>query len=414
MNPNSLAKVVVTGIGVVSPVGTGINEFWNSIVSGHSGISKITGFDTLNFPVSVAGEVKKFSGEDYIEKKDSKNLPLSILYAAASGKMALENAGLSPSFYNEDRFGIFSGNGAGGFDCAEKASLRMFEKKGFRLSPYFIPYFLPNMAAGIMGLLLNVKGPVLTFSNACASGGSAVGEAWLRIRHGLLDGALAGGTEAVITPLFLAGLNSMKALSKNNDPLSASRPFDAMRDGFVAGEGSAFLVLENEEKALSRGAYPLAEIAGYSIKNEAWHIAAPYPDGDEMAKVMKTAVESAGISPENIDYINAHGTSTILNDKYETMAVKKVFGSHARKLKISSTKSMTGHLLGAAGAVEAAVAVMAVKEGIIPPTINLVNKDSDCDLDYVPFKAVKKNIDFSMSNSFGFGGINTSLVFKKY
>ena len=411
---NSLNKVAVTGIGVITPVGIGKREFWHSITAGKSGISRITRFDITDFPVKSAGEVKKFRGEDYVEKKDSKNLPLSVLYAVAAGRLALEDAGLSPDFYESSRFGIFAGNGAGGFETAETAVKRSIEKNTHRLSPYFIPYFLPNMAAGVMSINLGIKGPVMTCASACAAGSNAIGEAYLRILHGEMDAVVAGGTESVITPVFMAGLNSMKALSKNEDFKSASRPFDKNRDGFVMGEGAGFLILENMEKAEKRGIIPIAEIAGYSILSEGWHIAAPEPEGKGMAAVMELALKNSGIEKKEIGYINAHGTSTKLNDRLETLAIKKVFGSHSNKIKVSSTKSMTGHLLGSAGAVEAAATVLAVKENIAPPTINLESPDPHCDLNYVPNTSIKTEINCGMSNSFGFGGVNTSLIFKKY
>jgi len=407
-------KVAVTGIGVVSPVGTGRKEFFDSLAAGRSGIDFIKKFDTGGFPFKVAGEVKKFIREDYFGKNESNNLPLYILYAVAAGKLALRDAGLDVKYYETNRIGIFGGNGAGGFGLAEEAVERQVVRKSPRLSPYFIPHFLPNMAVGAMSIHLGIKGPVLTCASACAAGANAIGEAYLRIKYGEMDCCIAGGTEAVITPVFLSGLNSMKALSKNMDPNSASRPFDRDRDGFVPAEGSAFLVLENLEKALERGVKPVAEIDGYSVLSEGYHIAAPEPDGKGMAAVMEAALSSSGIAPSEIGYINAHGTSTVLNDKYETSAVKKVFGSHCKNLKISSTKSMTGHLLGAAGALEAAACVLSLENQIVFPTINLKNPDPCCDLDYVPGKSRSSKLDYVMSNSFGFGGVNTCLIFKKY
>jgi 3-oxoacyl-[acyl-carrier-protein] synthase II len=407
-------KVAVTGIGVVSPVGTGRKEFFNSLAAGKSGIDFIEKFDVSDFPFKVAGEIKNFIREDYFEKKDSKNLPLYILYAVAAGKLALKDAGLDKAVYETNRIGIFGGNGAGGFDLAEKSVERQILKKTSKLSPYFIPHFLPNMAVGTMSIHLGIKGPVLTCASACAAGANAIGEAYLRIKYGEMDCCIAGGTEAVITPVFLSGLNSMKALSKNIDPKTASRPFDRERDGFVPAEGSAFLVLENMEKAIDRGKKPIAEITGYSVLSEGYHIAAPEPEGKGMASVMEAALLSSQLNPTEIDYINAHGTSTILNDKYETAAVKKVFGSHSYKLKVSSIKSMTGHLLGASGALEAAACALSLENQIIFPTVNLKNPDPECDLDYVPNKAIKENLNYVMSNSFGFGGVNTCLIFKKY
>jgi 3-oxoacyl-[acyl-carrier-protein] synthase II len=407
-------KVAITGVGVVSPVGIGRKEFFDSLAAGKSGVGLITRFDTGGFPFKVAGEVKKFSREDYFDKKESNNLPLYILYAVAAGKLALYDADLDPGYYETRRIGIFGGNGAGGFDVAEQAVERRILKNTSKLSPYFVPHFLPNMAVGTMSIYLGIKGPVLTCVSACAAGANAIGEAYLRIKYGEMDCCIAGGTESVITPVFLSGLNSMKALSKNKDPKTASRPFDRERDGFVPAEGSAFLVLENMNKALERGVKPLAEILGYSVLSEGYHIAAPEPEGKGMAAVMEAALESCRLKPDKIDYINAHGTSTILNDKYETTAVKKVFGSHSKKIHISSTKSMTGHLLGAAGALEAAVCVLSLENQIVFPTINLNNPDPDCDLDYVPNKSKKAKLDYVMSNSFGFGGVNTCLIFKKY
>ncbi|MDY0133333.1 MAG: beta-ketoacyl-ACP synthase II [Desulforegulaceae bacterium] len=413
MNEAPFHRVAVTGIGVVSPVGTGKKEFFDSLAAGKSGIDFIKRFNTDGFTFKVAGEVKNFIREDYFKKNKSNNLPLYILYAVAAGKLAVLDSGLDLDYYGKNKIGIFGGNGAGGFDLAEEAVERHLLKKTSRLSPYFIPHFLPNMAVGTMSIHLGIKGPVLTCASACAAGANAIGEAYLRIKYGEMDCCIAGGTEAVITPVFLSGLNSMKALSKNTDPESASRPFDKKRDGFVPGEGSAFLVLENMDKALKRGAKPLAEITGYSVLSEGYHIAAPEPEGKGMADVMEAALLSSGLNPCEIDYINAHGTSTILNDKYETAAIKKVFKDNYKNLKLSSTKSMTGHLLGAAGALEAAACVLSLENQLIFPTINLNNPDPDCFLDYVPNKSQKAKLNYVMSNSFGFGGVNTCLVFKK-
>jgi len=407
-----LKNVVVTGIGCVTPVGTGRQELWKTLVSGKSGISEITRFDIKNFPVKVAGEVKDFYGEDFVDKKDSTDLPLFILYAVASAKLAMMDASLPNEFYTPERTGIFSGCGAGGFDVAEKAMERMMSRKTFRLSPYFIPHFLPNMAAGIMAIHLGIKGETLTFANACAAGSSAIGEAYLKIRNNNLDLAVAGGTEAIITKSFIAGLSSMKALSKKTGQ-NASSPFDRFRDGFVVSEGSAFLILENEENALKRGAKIYARIKGYGSSNDAFHLVAPDPEGKGMATSMTNALKSADLKPEDIDYINAHGTSTEMNDRLETKAIKNIFKSHAKNLIISSTKSMTGHLLGASGALEAAVSALSIYHQTAHPTINLTSPDPECDLNYLPVKACRKNMRFAISNSFGFGGVNNSIIFEK-
>jgi 3-oxoacyl-[acyl-carrier-protein] synthase II len=407
-------RVVVTGIGCVSPLGIGVDETWKGIVEGRSGITRITKFDASNLPSQIAGEVKNFKPQDFMPEKLVSRVDTFIQYAIASARMALEDAKLADVELGE-RAGVIIGVGMGGVGQVEHYT-RIFDEKGYkRVTPFFIPMIIPNMAAGQVAILFGVKGPNLAICTACAAGNHAIGEAYRMIKNGLIDIAICGGTESLITPLTIAGFAVMKALStRNNEPEKASRPFDAKRDGFVIAEGSGILVLEELTHAQKRGAKVYAELIGYGATCDAYHMTAPSPDGEGAETCMKLALEDANIAPNEVDYINAHGTSTPLNDVVETKAIKKVFGEHAYKLMVSSTKSMTGHLLGGAGGLEAVLTVKALETGIVPPTINLEEPDPECDLDYVPNQARRANIKVAMSNAFGFGGTNACLVFRKW
>jgi 3-oxoacyl-[acyl-carrier-protein] synthase II len=407
-------RVVVTGIGCVSPLGIGVDETWKGIVEGRSGITRITKFDASNLPSQIAGEVKNFKPQDFMPEKLVSRVDTFIQYAIASTRMALEDAKLVNTELGE-RAGVIIGVGMGGVGLVEHYT-RIFDERGYkRVTPFFIPMIIPNMAAGQVAILFGVKGPNLAVCTACAAGNHAIGEAYRMIKNGLIDIAICGGTESLITPLAVAGFAVMKALSTRNDePEKASRPFDAKRDGFVIAEGSGILILEELTHAQKRGAKIYAELIGYGSTCDAYHMTAPSPDGEGAANCMKLALEDAKIAPNEVDYINAHGTSTPLNDVVETIAIKKVFGEHAYKLMVSSTKSMTGHLLGGAGGLEAVITVKALETGIVPPTINLEEPDPECDLDYVPNQARRVNIRVAMSNAFGFGGTNACLVFRKW
>jgi len=407
-------RVVVTGLGTVNPLGIGVEETWKNIKSGKSGIGRITKFDPSNLPSQIAGEVKNFRPEDFIPAKLVSRVDLFIQYALASTRMALEDANLPTSDLG-DEVGVIIGVGMGGVGQIEHYT-RILDEKGYRrVTPFFIPMIIPNMAAGQVAILYGVKGPNIAVCTACAAGNHAIGEAFKLIREGKVKAMICGGAEGLITPLCVAGFSVMKALSTRNDePEKASRPFDAKRDGFVIAEGCGILILEDMEHALKRGAKIYAEVIGYGANADAYHMTAPCPDGEGAAKCIELALKDAGIDPTQVDYINAHGTSTPLNDLAETKAIKKAFGDHAYKVMISSTKSMTGHLLGGAGGLEAVLTVMSIYEGIVPPTINLEEPDPECDLDYVPNQARKTNIKIALSNAFGFGGTNACLVFKKW
>lgn len=407
-------RVVVTGLGTVNPLGIGVEETWKNIIAGKSGIGRITKFDPSNLPSQIAGEVKNFKPEEFMPAKLVSRIDTFIQYAIASTRMALEDSGL-PLTDLGPRVGVIIGVGMGGVGQIEYYT-RVFDEKGYkRVSPFFIPMIIPNMAAGQVAILFGAKGPNLAVCTACAAGNHAIGEAFRLIREGYADIVICGGTESLITPLCIAGFAIMKALSTRNDePEKASRPFDAQRDGFVIAEGCGILILEELEHALRRGAKIYAEIIGYGMNADAYHMTAPSPNGEGAAECMELALKDAEITPEQVDYINAHGTGTPLNDVAETKAIKAVFGDHAYKLLVSSTKSMTGHLLGGAGGLEAVLTVLTIYEGIVPPTINLENPDPECDLDYVPNQARKANIRVALSNSFGFGGTNATLVFKKW
>ena len=408
-------RVVITGVGLVTPLGIGVDETWSGLREGRSGIGEITRFDTTEFTTKIAGQVDDFNAEDFLPKKDAKRTERFIAFAVAGARMALESSRLTIDEKTGPRVGVITGCGLGGLEMLETTAHTVRQKGPKRCSPFFIPRLIGNMAPGMISIHLGAKGPNISVATACAAGAHAVGDACNTIRRGQADAMITGGVESVITPTCVAGFNAMKALStRNEDPQKASRPFDRDRDGFVVGEGSGILILEELNHALERGAPILAEMAGYGQSGDGYHMTSPSPDGDGMIRCMQAAMDDAGITSDAIDYINAHGTSTPLNDLYETRAIKKVMGAAAGKVAISSTKSMTGHLLGGAGGIEAAFTVLALQNGIIPPTINLENPDDECDLDYVPNKARKADITYAMSNSFGFGGTNASLVVKRY
>jgi 3-oxoacyl-[acyl-carrier-protein] synthase II len=408
-------RVVVTGIGLVTPLGIGTQQTWNALINGQSGIGTITRFDASDQATQIAAEVKGFNPEDWFEKKQAKNLDPFVQYAVAAADIAWKDSGLLITADNEHRVGVITGCGMGGLPTIEECHGILLNRGPRKITPFFIPRVIPNMPSGQISMRIGSKGPNLSQTTACAAGTHAVGEAFRHIVYGDCDVAITGGTESVICPLAVGGFGAMKALStRNDDPQAASRPFDLHRDGFVISEGSGMLVLEELESAKKRGATIYAEIIGYGQTSDAYHIAAPPENGEGAARCMAVALRDAGLNPEDIDYINAHGTSTPLNDKCETLAVKTVFGEHAYKLAISSTKSMTGHMLGAAGGIEAAFTALTVHNGIIPPTINLHTPDPDCDLDYVPLVAREAKVRIAMSNSFGFGGTNGVIILRQY
>ena len=408
-------RVVVTGIGLVTPLGIGTQQTWNALINGQSGVGTITRFDASDQATQIAAEVKGFNPEDWFEKKQAKNLDPFVQYAVAAADIAWKDSGLSINTDNAHRVGVITGCGMGGLPTIEECHGILLNRGPRKITPFFIPRVIPNMPSGHISMRIGSKGPNLSQTTACAAGTHAVGEAFRHIVYGDCDVAITGGTESVICPLAVGGFGAMKALStRNDDPQTASRPFDLHRDGFVISEGSGMLVLEELEAAKRRGATIYAEIIGYGQTSDAYHIAAPPENGEGAARCMAVALRDAGLNREDVDYINAHGTSTPLNDKCETMAVKTVFGEHAYKLAISSTKSMTGHMLGAAGGIEAAFTALTVYNGIIPPTINLHTPDPDCDLDYVPLTSREANVRVAMSNSFGFGGTNGVIILRQY
>ncbi|MCM3090112.1 MULTISPECIES: beta-ketoacyl-ACP synthase II [unclassified Cytobacillus] len=407
-------RVVVTGIGAVSPLGNNTETTWNNIKSGISGVGPLTRLNADEYPAKVAAEVKDFNPEDFFDKKDARKMDRFTHYAVAASMMAVKDANLQITDDNAHRIGVWIGSGIGGMETFEN-QYETFMKRGYRrVSPFFVPMMIPDMATGQVSIYLGAKGFNSCTVTACATGTNSIGDAFKVIQRGDADAMISGGAEAPITKMSVAGFCANTALSTNPDPKTASRPFDQNRDGFVIGEGAGIVVLEELEHALARGAKIYAEIVGYGATGDAYHITAPAPGGEGGARAMKMAIEDGGLKPDDIDYINAHGTSTDYNDKFETLAIKEVFGEHAYKLAVSSTKSMTGHLLGAAGGIEAIFTVLAMKEGILPPTINLENPDPECDLDYVPNEAREKEIKAAMSNSLGFGGHNATIVFKKY
>jgi 3-oxoacyl-[acyl-carrier-protein] synthase II len=408
-------RVVVTGVGLVSPLGIGIDPVWAKVCEGVSGVGPITKFDTADFETKIAAEVKGFRSEDYLAPKDIKKMDIFIHYALAATRIAMDDAGLQISENNTGRIGVIIGTGLGGLSTIEKYHKVLLDRGPQRITPFFIPMLIANEASGQIAIEYGVKGPNLCVVTACATGAHSIGEACRSIQHGDADAIIAGGVEATITPLAVGGFNAMKALStRNAEPERASRPFDRDRDGFVMGEGGAVQILEELEHARARKARIYAEVVGYGYTADAYHLAAPDPDGDGAARCMQMALQDARLSPGEIDYINAHGTSTELNDITETVAIKRVFGDRARKLPVSSTKSVTGHLLGAAGSTEAVFSVLAIRDKIIPPTINYENPDPRCDLDYVPNTAREAEVKVVLSNAFGFGGTNATLIFKRF
>lgn len=408
-------RVVITGLGAVTPVGIGKEELWDSVKNGRSGVSYITRFDTSEFPTKIGAEVKDFNAEDYVDKKTAKRMGRFTQYAIAGTRMAMEDSGINLDKLNRNRLGVILGCGIGGMETMEDQFNVLHTKGPKKVSPFFIPMMIGNMAAGKIAMMYNARGINETVVTACASGTNAVGDGFRVIQRGEVDVVITGGAESAITPIALAGFCAMKALStRNGEPEKASRPFDKERDGFVMGEGSGILILEELEHALSRGARIYAEVVGYGASSDAYHMTAPAPDGAGAALAIKRAIEDAGITPDRVNYINAHGTSTGLNDKFETAAIKSVFKDSAKKVAVSSTKSITGHLLGAAGGVEGVVLALSISEGYIPPTMNYSVPDEECDLDYVPNVGRDADIEYGMSNSFGFGGHNAVVLFKKY
>jgi 3-oxoacyl-[acyl-carrier-protein] synthase II len=408
-------RVVITGFGLVTPLGIGVEENWSALVAGKSGIAPITKFDASHMITKIAGEVKNFKAEDYVSRKDVNRMDIFTLYAMAASRMAVEHANLKINGNNANKVGVFMGTGLGGLNTIERFHRVLLEQGPRKVSPFFIPMLIANMAPGQISIAFGAKGPNVAVETACAAGTHAVGEAFKHIQRGLADVMIAGGVESTVTPLAISGFNAMRALSTRNDePQKASRPFDRDRDGFVMAEGSGIVILEALEHALERGATVHGELIGYGLTGDAFHISAPAPEGEGMARCMQMALDDAGVAPEEVDYINAHGTSTDLNDSFETKAIKTVFGEYSYKLAVSSTKSMTGHLLGGAGGVESVIAVLTIKHGIIPPTINYENQDPECDLDYVPNVARVRPVRTALSNSFGFGGTNAALLFRQY
>lgn len=408
-------RVVITGLGVISPLGSNLDTFWSNLTAGVSGVDYITHFDADGYTTRIAAEVKDFNPADYIEKKEARRMDRFTHFALAAVSRVVEDAGLKLEDLDRDRTGVILGSGVGGIGTLEEQHKVLISRGPERVSPFFIPMLIANMGAGQIAITYGLKGHNATIVNACASSNNAIGDAFRLLKQGYADLMITGGAEAPITPLAVAGFCSMKAMSTCTDePGKASRPFDARRDGFVIGEGAALLILETLDHALARGARIYAEIVGYGCTCDAYHISAPEPEGKGAAGAMRLALQEAGISDEEVDYINAHGTATPLGDKAETLAIKHVFGDAARRLAVSSTKSMTGHLLGAAGGLEAVACVMTIYDGIIPPTINYEYPDPDCDLDYVPNKARRLPVRLALNNSLGFGGHNVSLLFKKY
>jgi 3-oxoacyl-[acyl-carrier-protein] synthase II len=410
-----IRRVVVTGVGLVSPLGVGTEANWEALCAGRSGIGPITRFDASQFSAQIAGEVKDFDPLQFLPKKDVKKMDVFIQYAIAASQFAMDDARLSVTPDIATRVGVFIASGIGGFTTIEREHKALLEGGPRRISPFFIPASIINLAAGQVSIRFSAKGPNSATCTACSASAHAIGDAFEIIRRNDADVMIAGGSEAAITPMGVGGFAAMRALSTRNDePARASRPFDRDRDGFIMGEGSGVIILEELEFARRRGAPIYAELVGYGMSADAFHITAPSEDGDGGMRVMQAALQHAGVAPSKVDYINAHGTSTPYNDKLETLAIKRVFGEHATTVAISSTKSMTGHLLGAAGGLEAGITVLAIKRRVIPPTINYENPDPECDLDYVPNQKREAAIDYALSNSFGFGGTNGALLFKRY
>ena len=408
-------RVVVTGVGLVIPTGIGVETAWKNACEGRSGIGLLTRFDTNGFETKIAAEVKNFNPELYIDKKEIKKMDLFIHYAIGATKEALEDARLVITPENSEQIGVTVGTGLGGLPSIERYHKVLLERGPGRITPFFIPMLIANLASGQIAILFGPKGPNTCVVTACATGAHCIGDAFRAIVYGDAEAMIAGGTEANITPLTVGGFNAMKALSTRNDePEKACRPFEKNRDGFVVAEGSGIVILEELQFALKRNAKIYAELIGYGYTGDAYHITAPSPDGDGAVRCMRMAIKDAGLKPEDVDHINAHGTSTPLNDLTETIAIKRVFGDYAKKIPISATKSMTGHLLGAAGSTEAIFTVLAIRDGIMPPTLNYEEPDPQCDLDYVPNVSRRKSLRIAMSNAFGFGGTNATLIFKKF
>jgi 3-oxoacyl-[acyl-carrier-protein] synthase II len=408
-------RVVVTGIGLVSSLGIGTESNWDALCRGLSGVGPITKFDAAEFSARIAGEVKDFDPLRFIEKKDVKKMDVFIQYAIAASQFAVTDAGLQVTPEIAPRVGVFIASGIGGFTTIEREHKALLDGGPRKISPFFIPSAIINLAAGQVSIRLGAKGPNSATCTACSASAHAIGDAYEIILRGAADVMIAGGSEAAITPMGVGGFAAMRALStRNDDPQRASRPFDKHRDGFIVGEGSGVLVLEEHERAVARGARVYAELVGYGMSADAYHITAPSEDGDGPFRVMNAAIDSAGITPVQVDYINAHGTSTPHGDKIETLAIRRCFGEHAGKIAVSSTKSMTGHLLGAAGGLEAGITALAVHHQLAPPTINQEQRDEECDLDYIPNVKRAMRIDYALSNSFGFGGTNAALLFKRY
>lgn len=410
-----MKRVMVTGLGTVSPVGIGVDSFWKSLVNGNSGVRRITHFDPANHDCQIAAEVKDFDPLKWIEKKEVRKMDLFARYALAAAMMAVEHGDLKVNEKNRDRVGVLVGTGMGGIPMLVEQHSILLEKGPDRVSPFFIPGIIPNISSGRISMQLGARGPNSCVSTACATGNHAIGDCFRIIQRGEADVMLAGGTEAVIAPLCVAGFSACKALSSRNDePERASRPFDKERDGFVMGEGAGVLILECLDHALDRGATIYGEVIGYGMSGDAYHVTAPAPEGEGAVQSMHSALRDSGLRPEEVDYINAHGTSTPYNDANETLAIKRLFGDHAYRVPVSSIKSMIGHTLGAAGAMEAVATILSLKHGLIPPTINYEYPDPDCDLDYVPNKAREHLIQVALNNSFGFGGTNATMVFRRY
>ncbi|MGB9690950.1 MAG: beta-ketoacyl-ACP synthase II [Candidatus Sumerlaeaceae bacterium] len=408
-------RVVVTGLGAVTPIGNSVEEFWSNLLAGKSGIGYITKFDTTNHSVKIAAEVKNFNAEDHFEKKEIKKIDDFCRFAVVAARQAFQDSGLNWEKVSPLDVGVIIGCGMGGVMTIEEQHAILMSRGPSRVSPFLIPKMIPNMSSGLISIYLGAKGPNTTIVTACASATHAIGEAFRTIQRGDATAIITGGTESTISPLSIAGFANMGALSQQNDnPQAASRPFDAKRDGFVMGEGAGIIVLEELEHALARGAKIYAEIVGYGLTDDAYHMTAPAPEGEGGARAMKRALETAGIAPTDVQHINAHGTSTPLNDKLETQAIKTVFGEHAYKIAITANKSMIGHLIGGAGAAEAIATIKAIQENKVPPTINLDNPDPECDLDYTPHKAREMEIVYALKNSLGFGGHNATVCFKKF
>jgi len=411
----STRRVVLTGLGALTPIGNTVDEFWSALLQGRSGVGPITKFDATDYPTRIAGEIKNFDPLAFVDKKDARRLDPFLQYAMACAVMAVQDAALDTEKVDGTRFGVLIGSGIGGISTLLDTHKTLLDKGPDRVSPFFIPMMIINMASGLVSMRFGAKGPNSAVVTACATGNHAIGESFKIIQRDDADVMIAGGSEAIVIPLTIAGFCSMKAMStRNDDPTKAMRPFDANRDGFVCGEGAGLVILESLDHARARDARIYAEIVGYGQTSDAHHLTAPDPEGDGAARAMAAALRDGGLDVSAIGYINAHGTSTPYNDKFETLAIKRVFGDHARRLAVSSTKSMTGHMLGAAGGVEAIATALALHHGVLPPTINYETLDPECDLDYVPNQARKHDVEAALSNAFGFGGTNATLAFRSY